>query len=191
MALLILGMVLFALTHGLKIHAPSLRARFVGQIGELPIKGAAAVALLGAMVLIVLGYQQAPYVAVWTPPLWTTHLNNLLMVLAVAVYIAGGIKSRVRHWIRHPQLTGTKIWALAHLLVNGDLASIILFGGMLAWAVAAMIGLNARDGKGPKPGPGTALGNGIHLVATLVIVAVIGLLHNWAGVWPFAGDPPA
>lgn len=191
MALLVLGLVLFALAHGLKIHAPAARARFAGQMGEMPVKLAATVALIAATALIVLGYQQAPFINVWTPPAFLTHLNNLLMVVAIGVFVAGGIKGHVRHWIRHPQLTGVKIWALAHLVVNGDLASILLFGGILAWAVAAMIGVNKRDGKGPKPGPGTMKGNLIHLGVTLALVVGVGMAHNWLGVWPFAGSPPA
>lgn len=191
MVLLVLGLALFALAHGLKIHAPSARARFVGQIGELPVRGAATAALLGATALMAIGYQQAPFVNVWTPPAFLTHVNNLLMVLAIASFTAGPIRGHVRHWIRHPQLTGVKIWAVAHLLVNGDLASIVLFGGLLGWAVAAMIGVNRRDGKGPKPGPGTLAGNLIHGGVTLLVLIGVGLAHNWLGVWPFAGSPPA
>ncbi|MEO1601034.1 MAG: NnrU family protein [Pseudomonadota bacterium] len=190
MFLLVLGMALFVLAHGLKIHAPSSRERFVGQMGEMPVRGAAAVAIFASVVLIVLGYQQAPFVNIWTPPAWATHLNNLLMVIAIGVFIAGTFKSHIRHWIRHPQITGVKIWAVAHLLVNGDLASIILFGGMLGWAVAAMIGVNKRDGKGPKPAAGTMKGNLIHAGVTVALVIGVALAHNWAGVWPFAGSPP-
>lgn len=191
MLLLIAGMVLWTLAHGLKIHAPARRAALVAKYGEGPVKIGAMLALIAAFAMIVIGYQRADYVALWTPPGWTVHLNNLAMVLALGVYAAGPIPSRVRHWIRHPQLTGTKIWAAAHLLVNGHLAALILFGGMLAWAVAAVIGINKRDGKGPKPGPGTLLGNIGHVVVALVLTAAVGWAHNWLGVWPFAGDPPA
>lgn len=190
MALLIAGMILWTVAHGLKIHAPARRAALVEQYGEGTVKIAATVAMLAAVAMIVIGYQRADYVALWTPPGWTTHLNNLAMVFALGIYVAAPIPSQVRHWIRHPQLTGTKIWAAAHLLVNGHLAALILFGGMLAWAVAAVIGINKRDGKGPKPGPGTLIGSIGHLVLAGVLTVIVALVHNWLGVWPFAGDPP-
>jgi uncharacterized membrane protein len=187
MLLLILGLALWFAAHGLKIHAPARRHALAERYGDTSVKGGVALLLLGSVALMVLGYQRADYIAVWTPPGWTVHLNNLLMVLAVAIYIAGGIRGHVRHWIRHPQLTGVKTWAIAHLLVNGDLASMILFGGLLAWGVVALIGINKRDGKGPKPAPGTLTGNLIHVGATVVVFLAIGGVHNYLGVWPFPG----
>ena len=134
-----------------------------------------------------MGYQDAPYIAVWTPPAFMIHLNNLLMLLAIFFFIAGNIPSVVRKKVRHPQLAAAKTWAIAHLLVNGDVASILLFGGILAWAVLALIGSNKRDGKGPIDKPANAMGLVIHVVATVVIFGVVALVHNWAGVSPFPG----
>ncbi len=191
MTLLILGLILWTLAHGVKIHAPAMRARWVESVGEGAVKGGMAVALLASVALMVHGYQQAEYVALWTPPGWTVHLNNLLMVIAIFVYGAGAFNGHVRAWIRHPQITGVKIWAAAHLLVNGHLAAVILFGGLLLWAAAAMVGINKRDGKGPKPAAGPWSRDALHLVVTLALVAAIGWVHNWLGVWPFAGNPPA
>ena len=89
---------------------------------------------------------------------------------------------------RHPMLTAVKTWAAAHLLVNGDLASVVLFGGMLAWAVVAMIGSNRRDGEWVKPEPGTTKGAVMHVVATIVIFAVIIGIHGpLLGVRPIPG----
>lgn len=190
MTYLIAGLVLWTLAHGIKIHFPAERAKLAGSVGDIALKGLIALVILGSVALMALGYQRADYIAVWSPPAWTVHLNNLLMVFAILVYTAGQIPGHVRAWIRHPQLTGMKIWAAAHLLVNGDLASIVLFGGLLAWAVTTMIGLNKRDGKGPKPKPGSWLADGAHLLLALVLVAAIGWVHNWFGYWPFAGTPP-
>ena len=88
--------------------------------------------------LIVIGYRAAPFVAVYTPPAWTIHVNNLAMLGAVLLFGAGHPRGRVRTWLRHPMLTGVIIWALAHLLVNGDLASIVLFGGLGLWAAVSI-----------------------------------------------------
>jgi uncharacterized membrane protein len=186
MILLILGLVLWYATHLFKILAPEPRAAAAARMGEGPWKGLIAVLTLLAVALMVLGYQSAGYVPVWTSPVWLWHVNNLLMVLAVFVFIAGSFASPVRRRIRHPQLTGVKIWAVAHLLVNGDVASIVLFGGLLAWAVIAVIGINRRDGpRGPLP-EATSKGLAIH-IGVGVVFLVVGWLHGLLGAWPFPG----
>ena len=187
MTLMIVGILLFWVAHGLKIHAPAKRAQLGETMGEGVVKGLVAVALLGSVVLMTVGYQAADFVAIWTPPAFLVHVNNLLMVIAIAFFIAGGFKSKLADMVRHPQLLGVKTWAVAHLLVNGDLASMILFGSLLAWGVVAMIGINKRDGKGPIPQQGTVARTVAHAVVTLVLVAAVGWAHNWLGVWPFAG----
>ena len=187
---ILLGLALWSAAHGLKIHASARRAALVAKHGEGPLKGGVAVLILASVALMVWGYQSAGWTNVWFPPAWTVHLNNLLMVVALGIYSAGAFRGHVRHWIRHPQLIGVKTWAIAHLIVNGDLASIVLFGGLLAWAVVAVIGLNRRDGKGEKPGPGTLTGNLLHGGVTLVLLVGVGYVHYWLGVWPFPGTPP-
>ena len=187
MTLLILGLLLWWAAHLFPIAAKPRRDALAAKIGEGPYKGAFALLTLGTVALMVIGYQSADYIHVWSPPPFLNHLNNLLMVLAVALFIAKDIPSIVRRKLRHPQLAGVKVWALAHLLVNGDVASIVLFGGLLLWAVAAMIGSNKRDGKGEITRTATTVGLAIHVVATLVVFGVIAMIHNWAGVSPFPG----
>jgi uncharacterized membrane protein len=96
-------------------------------------------------------------------------------------------KGRLRGKMRHPQLTSVKIWAVAHLLVNGDLASIILFGGMLAWAVLEVILINKAVPVWDRPQPGEAKRDIILVVITLVVYVVVALIHMWLGVSPFGG----
>lgn len=186
MTLLIVGLLAWWVTHLFPIYAASSRDALAGRIGELPFKAVFALATVGAVVLMVVGYQAADPVNVWFPPAFLVHVNNILMLLAIAAFIAGGIPSPVRRWIRHPQLTGVKIWALAHLLVNGDLASLVLFGGLLAWAVVALIGSNRRDGpRGEKPATARA-GTAIHILASIALYWVVGYVHGGLlGVWPF------
>ena len=140
--------------------------------------------ILGGLVLMVVGYRGAEFVNLWFPPAWTVHLNNLLMLAAVFVYGMSATKGRLRGRLRHPQLIAVKIWAVAHLLVNGDLASVVLFGGLLAWAVLEVIVINrTEDWVRPEPGPAK---KDIVLVAiTLVMFGAITWIHNWLGVWPF------
>lgn len=186
MMIMLLGLVLWFATHLFAIWAPAQRRAMTESMG-MASKGVMAVLTIISVALMTLGYQDAPYIAVWTPPAFLTHVNNLLMLIAVGFFIAGNVPSVVRRKVRHPQLAAAKTWALAHLLVNGDVASILLFGGILAWAVLALIGSNKRDGKGPINKPASTIGLVIHVVATLVVFGVIAMIHNSAGVSPFGG----
>jgi uncharacterized membrane protein len=186
MILLILGLVAWFVLHLFPIFAVQKRAALKESLGGAYM-GGYALATVGAVALMTIGYQQAPFVEIWSPPAFLTHLNNLLMVLAIFVFIAGRLPSVVRNKIRHPQLTAVKIWALAHLLVNGDLASIILFGGMLAWAVVALIGTNKRDGKPPLAYEATAQGLAAHIAIAIIVSTVVIWLHDLAGIWPLPG----
>jgi len=188
MPILILGLALWWATHLLRILAPGPRAALDARIGAGPAKGVMALASLAAVALMVTGYQQAGFVNLWYPPAYLVHLNNLLMLIAIFVFISRDFRSGVRMRVRHPQLTGVKIWAVAHLLVNGDLASVVLFGGLLAWAVVAMIGTNRRDGRDwVRPAPATPKGWAFHVAAAIVVFVVVAMVHRWAGVSPLPG----
>jgi uncharacterized membrane protein len=149
-------------------------------------KALVAVAIVVSLLLMIFGYRGADFIHVWSPPSWTVHLNNLMMLAAVFVYGMSATTGRLRGKMRHPQLTAVKIWAVAHLLVNGDLASIILFGGLLAWAVGSVIVIN-RAGPWVRPKPGDAKKDILLVVITLVLFAVMTAIHAWLGVWPFPG----
>ncbi len=178
MTILILGVALWWVSHLFPILSPRLRATAAATLGETPYRGLFALVSLLAVGLMVAGYRHAPVVDLWFPPAWTVHVNNLLMLLAVALMAARSFPSRLRRSVRHPMLTGVKTWAAAHLLVNGDLASVLLFGGLLGWAVVAVIGSNRRDGPWVRPGPGTTAGAVQHAAATLVAFAVIVAIHG-------------
>ncbi|PKP79547.1 MAG: hypothetical protein CVT80_15350, partial [Alphaproteobacteria bacterium HGW-Alphaproteobacteria-2] len=125
MNLLLLGVVLWWGGHLFKRFAPNARAG-MGDRG----RALAAALILAGLVAMVLGYRGADYAHVFTPPVWGKHANNLLMLLAVITFGMGMAKGRLWTYIRHPMLTGVLLWGLAHLLVRGDLASVILFGGL-------------------------------------------------------------
>jgi len=177
---LVIGVALWSGAHLFKRLAPERRAA-MGEGG----KGAVALALLVSIVLMVLGYRWADYIHVWTPPSFLTHLNNLLMLLAVYLFAASILKTAITRRIRHPQLTAVKTWALAHLLVNGSLAGIILFGGLLAWAVVAVILINRAQRVWQRPAPVSAVTEAMAVGAALIGTFVIGTIHNWLGVWPY------
>ena len=187
MALLILGLILWTAAHLLGVMAPARRADLDARFGKGPARGLMAVVILLSVALMVIGYQRAEFIEVWQPPAFLTHLNNLLMLVAIFLFVAGRFPSVVRRKIRHPQLTAAKTWAFAHLAVNGDLASIVLFGGILAWAVLSVIATNRRDGARGNLPEATGQGLVVHIAVALIVFSVVAWVHIWVGVWPFAG----
>lgn len=176
---LILGLVLWSAAHFFKRLAPEQRAA-MGDKG----KAVVAVGVVAGLVLMILGYQWAEFINVWYPPAFFTHINNLLMLLAFYAYGIGAAKGKLAQRIRHPQLIAVKTWAIAHLLVNGDLASIILFGGLLAWAVGSVILIN-KSGPWTPPAEVKPKGDLKLIVIALVLYAVVSGIHIWLGVNPF------
>lgn len=182
MALLIVGLLIWVGAHIFKRVAPEQRAA-MGDTGKLIV----TVALVISIGLMIWGYRGAAFIPVWSPPGFMVHINNLLMLVALFVFGMSATTGRLRGKMRHPQLTAVKIWAVAHLLVNGDLASIILFGGLLAWAVLEVIIINRAEPVWNRPQPGEAKKDVLLVVITLVSFLVIAAIHAWLGVWPFPG----
>ncbi len=143
MLLLILGLAVFIGAH-LFTRARGPRANLVARLGEGPYKIAYSVVSLLGLVLIVLGWRAAPYVELWSPPVWTRHLAALLVWPAFILIFSAHLPGHIRAKTKHPMLAGLKLWATAHLLANGDVASVLLFGSLLAYGVIARISLK-RD----------------------------------------------
>lgn len=178
--LLLAGLALWAGAHFFKRIAPGPRAR-MGNGG----KGVVAVALIGSIFLMVRGYGGMDFIPVWSPPAFLTGINNLLVLVAFYLFGAGPAKASLTRNMRHPMLAGMKTWAIAHLLVNGDLASIILFGGLLAWAVAEVIVIN-RSEPGWTGREGTSRAGDIKaLVVAVILVGAVGYIHGLIGPSPF------
>jgi uncharacterized membrane protein len=181
---LVLGLAIWVVAHTFKRAAPGARAGLQARVGDAS-KGIFAAALLLSVVLMVIGYRAAPFVPVWQPPAWGVHVNNLLMLAAVALFGLGSSKSRLRGTLRHQQLTGFALWCIAHLLVNGDVASLVLWGVLLVWAIAEVPLINMRE-PSPEPFTGGSVAGDVRLaVITLVVYVVIAAVHAWLGVWPF------
>lgn len=154
MLLLVVGLLIFLGLHLLPTNV-SLRDGLVAKFGEPAFKGLFAVGSLIGFALIVYGYGQlqgsANNPVLWEPPTWTKHIAFLLMIPAMIFLVAAYVPSRIRSALKHPMLLAVKIWALAHLLANGDAASLLLFGGFLAYAVYDRISLKRRGNLGPGP----------------------------------------
>lgn len=176
MGLLILGLLVWTGAHLLKRVAPDLRAS-MGDRG----KGVIAVLLFASIVMMIFGYQMAGGPVFWGRTPMLTGINNLLMLLAVYLFAVSGMKTALARRMRHPMLAAVKVWALAHLLVNGDLASFVLFGGLLAWAVLSMILINKAEPNWTPPEPAPAAKEVRAVVGSVVVFAVIALIHGWLG----------
>jgi uncharacterized membrane protein len=173
---MILGLVLFVGIHVLTTQR-DLRARFVVSMGEGGYKGFYSLVSLAGLGLMVWGfahYRSAGMINVWYPPAAFKHIMEALMLPSVILVVASYIRGRIFATLKHPMLAGVKLWAVAHLLANGDLGSIILFGSFLGWAVFDRISLKHRADPGAPPIPVGGVGN--DLIAVVVgVVAYLAL----------------
>jgi len=184
---LLIGLVLWWSAHTLKCLAPAVRRDLSKTLGTGPSKGVIALVLLGAVVLMVLGYREAELIPVYTPLPGMGHLNNLMMFFAIFSMGIGRAGGRLSARFRHPMLWGLVIWAVAHLLVNGDLASVFLFGGLGVWALLQIRLINQNEGPWERPMPGDALQDYKLALATLFLYVVIAGIHLLSNHNPFLG----
>lgn len=197
MLILILGLVLFLGAHLFTI-ARGPRAALVARIGEGRYKGLYSLVSLAGIVLIAHGfglYRRDGWVQLWYPPVWTKHLALLLVWAAFISLAAAYLPGRIKRTLKHPMITAVKIWALAHLLANGDLGALLLFGSFLAWGVIARISLKRRPDEVRQHGGPVAEPAGWRNDAIAVVVGTAAFfvfarwLHPWligVAVWPGA-----
>ena len=181
MSILILGLALFIGAH-LFTTFRGARAAVIGSIGEGPYKGLYSLVALAGLVLIVWGfgaYRSAGYIQVWDPPRVLTHVAMLLLWFAlVSLASTYAPPSRIKSILRHPMLVAVKAWALSHLLVNGDLGSIIMFGSLLAWAVYDRIAVKRRGDMGAPPVASFGRNDIIVVVIGTVAYFAFAFLHE-------------
>jgi uncharacterized membrane protein len=189
MPLLIAGLVLFLGVHSIAIISPSFRARSIHRMGEGAWKGLYALISLAGIVLICYGFglaRQAP-VFLYSPPTWLRHVAFLIMLPVFPLFIAAYLPGRIKTAAKHPMLAAVKFWAFAHLLANGSLADVLLFGGFLAWAVADRISVKRRATpqvlRTAPPGPWN------DAIAVVLGLAIYALLIGWAHVRLFGVSP--
>ena len=188
MDMLIVGMLLFLGAHSVSIVAPQWRDGVASRLGEWPWKAMYAIVSLAGFLLLIRGYADARQAAVvlYDPPTWMRSLAALIMLPVFPLLLAAYLPGRIKTAAKHPMLVATKAWAVAHLLANGTLPDVILFGGLLAWAVADRISLKRRTPR-PIPGaPPSSLNDVLAVVLGLGIYgAFVMYLHvRWFGVAP-------
>ena len=186
---LLLGIALFLGIHSASIVALPFRDTMATR-SDAAWKAFYAVVSLIGIVLIVRGYadlRQTP-TFLYVPPVWLRHLAALLMLPVFALFIAPYFPGRIRSTLKHPQLIAVKTWAIAHLMVNGTLADVLLFGSFLLWAVADRISLKGRVAR-PLPGAPESRSNDVIVIVIglLLYVAFAFWLHEMLfGIKPFA-----
>jgi uncharacterized membrane protein len=196
---LIVGLILFLGLHLLPT-SPELRDGLKERVGAVPYRVIFSLLSIAGLVIIILGFHKLQLhpgknPVLWDPPVWTRHIAVGLMLPAMILLVAAVIPSRIRSAAKHPTLAAIKIWALAHLLANGDLGGILLFGSFLAFAVYDRISVKKRGARGPLGDASPASPINDVAVVVLGIALYAALLfggHQWLiGVSPMPGLAPA
>jgi uncharacterized membrane protein len=188
--ILLLGLLVFLGTHSIRIASPGWRDAQIGRYGDRNWRGAYSILSLLGLILIVLGFREARWTTplLWAPPAWAPYATAVLLLAAFILNAASGVPgNRIRRLVRHPMLTGIALWDVGHLLANGRLADLLLFGSFLLWAVIDFASCLNRDRlTGAVPAAGTLRADAICVLAGLVIWGVFLLfLHRWLfGVSP-------
>jgi len=176
LGVLIIGLVVFLGSHVFVTRRDN-RAAVIARIGLPAYRALFAIVAIAGLALIVWGfgqYRAHDWIAIWSPPDFMRHITIGLMLIAVIVFVSAVMPSHINIWAKHPVLAGTKIWAFAHLLSNGDLGSILLFGSFLAWAVYARIAANCRGDGGATVAPAGWTNDLIVVLLGIVIYLALG-----------------
>jgi uncharacterized membrane protein len=191
MIALVAGLVLFLGAHSIRIFADDWRGAQIARLGAGPWRGLYSLVSLAGIALIVWGFASARLtpVVLWSPPAWTRYVTSLLVLPSFVLIVAGNMRgTKMKAALGHPMVLGTKLWAFAHLLSNGTLADVLLFGGFLAWGVAVYRSARRRDrASGVVYPPGTIARDVVAIVIGTIAWLVFGYwLHGWLiGVKPF------
>ena len=168
MSLLIAGLLLFTVVHLLPAASPGLRGQLVDKLGENAYRAAYSVVIVASLVMIVFGWKAAMPTRLYAPPVAGGPVISALVFFAFVLFVASKARTNYRRFVRHPQMLAVILWSVAHLLVNGDSRSVVLFGGLGIWAVVEIVLCNKRDGKWRKP-------DVVPFTADLLVAVIAGL----------------
>lgn len=182
--MLVSGILLWALVHLSQRLVPDFRAAIIGRVGENPYKGIFSLLIIGSLVLIVLGWRGSVPYPVYNAPQWGRAAAVLLMAPALILFVASNMPTNIKRLLRHPQLTGVLLWAIAHLLGNGDRRSVVLFAGLGLWALAEIVAINWRAGAWQRPVTVPLTRDLLPVAVGLVVFGLLTWLHPY-----FTGMP--
>jgi uncharacterized membrane protein len=180
LVILIVGLVVFFASH-LFVTARDKRATLIERLGTNGYRAAFSVVSLVGLALIIwgyAGYRAQGMIPVWSPPAFMRHVTVGLMLISIVALASFRIPSHIQTWLKHPMLASIKIWAFAHLLANGDLGSILLFGSFLAWAVYARIAAKRRGDLGPKTAPAGWTNDILVVVIGVAVYLLLGFYFH-------------
>ncbi len=178
MSLLIIGVVIWSLTHLFPSVWPGARDRLERKLGENPYRGLFSLVIVGALILIVIGWKRAMPGALYTPPFAASPLISALILIGFILFFASQAPGNIKRVVRHPQMVGTMLWGIAHLLTNGSTRAVALFGGLTFWAIVEVLMCNRRDGKWQKPKPAAIKFDLIPVVIGSVAFAAVLYFHG-------------
>ena len=183
-SVLVAGVLLWSLVHLFPAVMPQKREQLIESMGNA-YQGVFALLIVSSIVLMVIGWRGTTPEHVYQLPVWTRHLAMLLILISIVLFGAANAPTRIKQFIRHPMLRGMYLWAIAHLLVNGDNRSIVLFGAMLIWSILSIRLINIRDGEWVKPeAPDSWSPETILVVVSVVLYGALAYFHRY-----FTGMP--
>lgn len=178
MTLLALGLALFFALHMIPFWALGLRAALIGKLGKGPYSGIFALSSLASFVLIVLGWQASEIEILYDAPAWGRHVTPLFALFGILLFIASNAPTNIRRMLRHPQLVGVALWAVGHLFSNGETRSVLLFGGLLIYALVSIWSSNQRDGVWIKRDPVPKSRDVVTVVIALAVYGGLFYFHS-------------
>jgi len=177
MSLLIAGVILWFIAHSFPAVAPGKRDALATKMGEQPYRGVFSLVIVASLVMIVFGWKNAVPSPVYQAPMGPGILPSILVLAGLVSFFASQMNGNIRRILRHPQMVGTILWAVAHLLTNGDSRSVVLFGGMAVWALFEIVMINRREGPRAASAPASGKFDLIAVVIGGVVFAIVGHFH--------------
>ena len=188
MSMLLAGLLIWISVHLFPSVAPAAKQRLVAKLGSNEYQGIFALCIIVGLLLIIFGWRSTVPMHLYSPPEQLRHPAMLLVVIGLVLIVAANFPTRLKKFIRHPQLTGVLLWAVAHLLLNGDSRSVIVFGSLACWCLVSMFTINRRDGAWVKPSTTHSRSREIVMVIVGLVLAAIAMrFHDYLSGVPLTG----
>ena len=186
MFLLIAGLLMFTIVHLLPAASPGVRSQLVVKLGENAYRGVFSIVIVTSIAIMVFGWKAATPTGLYVPPVGGGPFISALVFFAFVMFVSSRVRTNYKRFVRHPQMLAVILWSVAHLLTNGDSRSVVLFGGLGAWAVMEIVLCNKRDGQWRKPDEVPFSADLLVAVVAGVAFAVFFFLHRALfGVLPY------